>query len=247
MSRGLRRLPTRLAAEAVARCVRELAAATALVFAALDELARPLAAAWQEGPRPLSTERLSSLQGDVVAQMDVQPAFTGAGYVLTESALRDQPRYLEWWNRAPGGRYEPLILDLDPASADHYDYYAMEWFFAAVHEQRRFVSGPLIDLPCSNVCILTFSTPVVVDGFLVGIAGADVALARLEPLLLPPMRRLGVPAVLVNRERRVISSNDARWTTGEKLPPFADDASAGWQEVVDITDDLGWRLAIAPG
>ena len=45
MTRRSRQLPARLAAEIVTRCARELAAATALVFAALDEMARPLAAA----------------------------------------------------------------------------------------------------------------------------------------------------------------------------------------------------------
>ncbi len=243
MNRRTRQLPARLAADVVTRCVRELAAATAIVFAALDEMARPLAAAWTDGPQPLTTEHLSSLQTHVFRQMDEQPTFSGAGYVLTESALRDRPRYLEWWSRSPGHGYEPLILNLDPAAPDYYDYYSMEWFFAALAEHRRFVSGPLIDLPCSNSCILTFSTPVVVEGFLVGIAGADVSLAKLEAALLPPIRRLDAPAVLVNKERRVILSNDARWTTGEKLPPFGDGDE--WQTLVDVTDDLGWRLAIA--
>jgi hypothetical protein len=41
----------------------------------------------------------------------------------------------------------------------------------------------------------------------------------------------------------VILSNDARWTTGEKLAPVGDGDE--WQTQVGVTDDLGWRLAIA--
>ena len=47
-------------------------------------------------------------------------------------------------------------------------------------------------------------------------------------------------------ERRVIASNDARWTTGERVPAFdATDGATRWQTIVDVTDDLGWRLAVA--
>ena len=139
----------------------------------------------------------------------------------------------------------PVLLELDPNAIDAYDYYAMEWFVAAVADHRRFASGPLIDLPCADVCIMTFSSPVVVGGQLVGIAGADVSLARLEGRLLPPLRRLGEPAVLMNRDRRVISSNDQRWTTGEKLRPLVIGPDQPWRASVPVTDDLGWTLAIA--
>ena len=112
-------------------------------------------------------------------------------------------------------------------------------------ERRRFVSGPLIDLPCADVYIMTFSSPVVIDDQLLGVAGADVAVARFESHIVPPLRRLEVEAVLVNRERRVIASNDARFTTGEKLPsvPGSDDP---WHTVLPVTDDLGWLLAADP-
>lgn len=246
MSRRSRSLPARLAADVVSRCARELAAATAIVFGALDEMARPLAEAWRDGPRPLTTEHLTALQTHVVASMDEQATFNGAGYVLAEAALADRPRYLEWWARSPVSGFEPLVLNLDPTAPDYYDYYRKDWFQAALIDHRRFVAGPLIDLPCSNVCILTFSSPVVVDDVFVGISGADVALSKLESALLPPIRRLDAPAVLVNDERRVITSNDARWATGERVPAFdAPDGETRWQSIVDVTPDLGWRLAVA--
>src|SRR4029079_4464198 len=132
-------------------------------------------------------------------------------------------RPLECWHGGPDHTFQPLILDVEPGAPDRYDYYAMEWFFAALTERRRFCSGLLIDLPCADVCIMTFTEPVIVGpdpagGMVLGVAGADVALSRFESLSLPPLRRVAAPAVLVNRQRRVITSNDARWISGEKLP-----------------------------
>lgn len=245
MSRRTPPLPSRLANDVVARCVAELQAATDEVFTAIEQMARPLAEAWIDGPRPLTTAHLSSLQTHVVDAMVAHHSFHGAGYVLAEPALADRPRYLEWWSRSPQVGFEPLVLNLDPDAADYYDYYGKDWFTAGLLHQQRFAAGPLIDLPCSSVCILTCSAPVVVDGVFVGVAGADVALSKLEPHLLPPMRRLGAPAVLVNADRRVILANDARWTTGERLAAFDRDDEASWQAIVDVTGDLGWRLAIA--
>lgn len=232
--------------DAVAQCATDLAVAADAVFASLRVMGDALAAAWQADPRPFDLPRLGALQTHVFAQLDEQRAFESAGYVLTEDALADRRRYLEWWHRAGDRGFEPLLLNLDLGAPDCYDYYAMEWFAAAVADQRRFVSGPLIDLPCADVCIMTFSSPVVVErGRLLGIAGADVALSRLEATLLPPLRRLGAAAVLANRERRVITSNDARWITGERLPAFATTGTGEWHAVVPVTADLGWTLAVA--
>ena len=121
----------------------------------------------------------------------------------------------------------------------------MEWFLAAIIERRRFASGPKIDLPCADVYIITFAHPVVADGEVLGVSAADVALSRFESKVRPPLQRLPAPAVLVNSERRVITSNDPRWATGEKLRelPVADEPE--WQMVVPVTDDLGWLLAVA--
>lgn len=217
------------------------------VFQALERLGDRLATAWQtaiELGRSFDTGALTELQTAVFTTLDQQPAFESAGYVLTEETLADRDRHLDWWHRNDEGGYEFLVLNLDPDAADCYDYYSMEWFLAALDGHRRFVSGPLIDLPCADVYIMTFSSPIVVDTRLLGVAGADVAVSRFESRIVPPLRSLSQQAVLVNRERRVIASNGATYTTGEKLPamPGADD---GWSAVVPVTDDLGWALAVA--
>ena len=232
---------------AVAAAAAAIADAVEDVFHALERLGDRLASAWQAAfdlGGSFDTGALTELQTAVFTTLDEQPAFESAGFVLAEETLADRDRHLDWWHRNEEGGYEFLVLNLDPDAADYYDYYSMEWFRAATDGHRRFVSGPLIDLPCADVYIMTFSSPIVVDGRLLGVAGADVAVSRFESRIVPPLRSISQQAVLVNRERRVIASNGATYTTGEKLPtmPGAED---GWPAVVLVTDDLGWALAVA--
>jgi hypothetical protein len=247
-------------ATAVDACVDAVQRAIGTVFAALRVMAETMEAAWRAGAGPFTADDITGFQPAIFEQLDAQRTFDSAGYVMSEFALSGTRRHLEWWHRAePDGRrapsrsFQPLILNVEPGTADCYDYYSMEWFFAALSQQRRFISGPHIDLPCADVCIMTFSDPVVVDGpdgerpdldrVVLGVAAADVAVARFESMILPPLRRLPAAAVLVNSERRVVTSNDASWITGEKLPavPVVGDE---WQAVRPVPGEVGWTLAV---
>lgn len=231
---------------AIDDCASLLAAAIDDVFATLSQLGGAFVAEWSARTADVGryeTGDLTHLQTTIFDALDTQPAFESAGYVLAEGTLADRPRHLDWWHRTPAGPYEFLLLNLDPDAPDCYDYYAMEWFMAALDGHRRFASGPLIDLPCADVYILTCSQPMVVDGRLLGIAGADVALARFESRIVPVLRKLDTTAVLVNAERRVIASNDAGYATGEKLALTPTD-DPQWRVVEQVTPDLGWSLAV---
>lgn len=234
--------------EEVTDCARALSDVVETIFRVLDGLAEGLSAEWRRAAsaqEPFTTSNLTVLQPLIFSALDRRAEFDSAGYVLEGAVLADRHRYLEWWHRSDGASFQPLILNLDPASPDHYDYYSMEWFLAARDHHRRFVSGPLIDLPCAEAHIMTFSLPVVADGVFVGIAGADVAMARLELLTVPPMLRLPAPSVLVNSSRRVIAASDARWAPGDKLRSVPSGDEPDWQAVVPVTSDLGWVLAVA--
>ena len=224
-----------------------LANAAHELFGVLEGLANRFVEVWgrsvgrSQSAEFLTTD-IAALRTDVFAAIDANPAFESAGFVLVEGVVADSRRCLEWWHREPSGDHDRINFNLEPGTPDCYDYYTKEWFAAAVSGGHRFVSGPLIDLPCADVYILTFSQPIVTGGRLLGVAGADVAVSRFEHRILPPLRTLPRPTLLVNSERRVIASNDARFTTGEKLPtlPGADDS---WAMVQPVTPDLGWLLA----
>lgn len=241
----------------VAACVGELDQAIGSVFDGLRAMAAAMEQAWSAGLRPFTPDDVMRFQGEIFDQLDAHRVFDSAGYVMTEQALAGVRRHLEWWHRGAAGSarstvpatFEPLILNVEPGSTDCYDYYAKEWFFVATGEQRRCIAGPLIDLDCADVCVMTFSDPVVASGadgapIVLGVAAADVALSRFESMILPPLRRIAAPAVLVNSQRRVITSNDATWISGEKLPSVPASGDADWQAVLPVTGDLGWTLAI---
>jgi hypothetical protein len=236
--------PSAQTSPAVARCVDGIVAATEDVFAGLATMAAAMLDSWDD-ERRFGARDLAALRPHIFEQLDRHPAFDSAGYVMSEPALADEPRHLEWWYRNDSNGYEELVLPVQPGVADCYDYYSMEWFLAALTEQRRFASGPKIDLPCADVYIITFAYPVVADGAVLGVSAADVALSRFESSIRPPLQRLPAPAVLVNSERRVITSNDPQWTTGEKLRELPAAEEPGWRTVVPVTDDLGWLLAVA--
>ena len=231
---------TRDSAAALAQAANDL-------FGVLEALSVRFVEVWSSitgDPQPSEflTSDIAALRPDVFAAIDANPAIESAGFVLVEGVVADGPRCLEWWHREPSGDHDRIGFNLEPGTPDCYDYYNKEWFAAAVSGGSRFVSGPLIDLPCADVYILTFSQPVMANGRLLGVAGADVAVSRFEHRILPPLRNLPRPSLLVNSERRVIASNDARFTTGEKLPtlPGVDDS---WTTVQPVTPDLGWVLA----
>ena len=233
--------PTRLA-----DCPRALEGVVERLFDPLRMLSSRLERAWNERlvSREFSTADLVECQRDIFDVLDRVPEYDSAGYVLKVGLLADAHRYLEWWRRSERSSYQPLILNLDPDSPDHYDYDAMEWFGAARDRASRFVSGPLIDLPCAEAHIMTFSQPVRVDDRFLGISGADVAMSRLESSIVPPLSSVGVPAVLVNGSRRVIASGGARWASGDKLRTMPTVDSGDWQAVLPVTTDLGWMLAV---
>lgn len=238
-------------------CVADLDAAIGSVFDGLRAMAKAMEDAWLAGLRPLTPDDVTGFQSNIFEQLDAHRVFDSAGYVLSENALSGARRHLEWWHRGetspagsvPTGTFQPLILDVEPGAPGGYDYYAKEWFFAALGGKRRFISGPLIDLACADVCVMTFSDPIIVGGpdgesEVIGVAAADVALSRFESMILPPLRRLAAPAVLVNSQRRVITSNDAAWISGEKLPVAPAPGDREWQAVHPVTGDLGWTLAV---
>ena len=214
------------------------------MFRSLGNLRDAFVAEWITAAGGFASAHIASLQPYVFRELDRHRALESAGWVLSADALTDRRRHLEWWQRGTATTYQPLILEVEPDAIDCYDYYAMDWFDAAVRGAPRCVSGPLIDLPCADVYIMTFALPMHAGATLLGVAAADVGLARFESQVLPPLRLLDRPAALLNREHRVITSNDPTWATGDRLRDVRVVTGGTWGEVVDVGADLGWTLAI---
>lgn len=217
------------------------------VFDAIDPLAQALHDLFSVHAvtgAAVSTADLAPLQPVVFEVLDRRPEFASAGFAFAPCALADRERHLDWWHRVPAVGYEPVLVDVDPSAPNRYDYVALDWYAGAVRNAGRYAHGPIVDETQGHSYILTFALPVVVDERLVGVVGTDVSMSRLEHVLIRPLRRIAAEAVLVNDDRRVVASNCATWTTGEKLRTHPNLDRASWQISVPVTGDLGWSLSV---
>lgn len=133
----------------------------------------------------------------------------GAGVVMAPEVLADAPRCIEWWWADQGSGLESLEVDLDPESAEFYDYTITEWYRSPQRTGRPSVAGPYVDYICTHQYTFTLSVPCVCAGRFIGVAGADILAAQVERLVLPGLSRLKHIAVLASASGRVIASNTA--------------------------------------
>ncbi len=194
------------------------------IFDSLRTVAAATRALWDRiedsGAKPSSSD-LVALRDPMVGELERQAHLVnGVGFVVADGALADVPRYLEWWrpNSKPGGEAQRLELDLNPGSEYFYDYSTMEWFSVPRDRGIPWVHGPFLDYTGVDLYVCTFAFPVTSGrGEFIGVAGADVPVARLDAALLPTFAAHRTPLALTNSEGRVIVANDAEHVAGSKL------------------------------
>jgi hypothetical protein len=200
-----------------------------------------LAAAARAGRNPLRRADLAALRPLVAQVLARHRGFAaGAGVVLAPDALTDAPRCIEWWWADRGTGPGHLEVDLDPGSAEFYDYTTTEWYREPARTGQPCIAGPYVDYICTHKYTFTVSVPVVDDGRFVGVAGADILAGEVERMLLPGLSMLGRanrPAVLVSGDGRVIASGTASILPGTVLRPAGPGPGAG---------PLPWRLLSGP-
>jgi hypothetical protein len=140
----------------------------------------------------------------------------GAGFVAADQTVADAAWHMAWWQ---GETMERLVL---PALASASDaYMRREWFTKPMETGLPHVTGPYVDFLCTDEYTMTMTVPVEAGGRRVGVAGADVFVESLEPLLLPALKKLHPAAALVNHVGRVVVSADAQLAAGTLLAPGA--------------------------
>jgi Cache domain len=202
-----------------------------------------LAAAARAGRDPLRRADLAALRPLVAQVLARHRGFAaGAGVVLAPGALTDAPRCIDWWWADRGTGPGHLEVDLDPASAEFYDYTSTEWYREPARTGQPCVAGPYVDYICTHEYTFTVSVPVTDEGRFLGVAGADILAGEVERMLLPKLSllgRSGRPAVLVSGNGRVIASSTARILPGTVLrPPTASTMTAA--------GPLPWMLVSGP-
>jgi hypothetical protein len=191
--------------------VEQVVASVAEVGAAAVSIVAAAQAAGQS-PRRCDLAALRPLVADLLRKHAGFAA--GAGVVLAPGALADAPRCIEWWWADQGAGPEQLQVDLDPESAEFYDYTTTDWYREPERTGQRSVAGPYVDYICTHQYTFTVSVPVVCAGRFVGVAGADILAEQVERLVLPALARLARITVLASGNGRVIASNTAEILPG---------------------------------
>jgi len=198
---------------AIGRRVGRVLASVAGLGDAMTALAAAAAA-----PRPLRRSDLASLRplaAGVVRRH--RGLVAGAGVVLAPDVVADAARWIEWCWAGPGGGISRLDVDLDPASAEFYDYTTTEWYREPARTGQQWVAGPYVDYICTHQYTFTLAAPLTLAGRFLGVAGADILADRVERLVLPGLARLGPGMVLANGHGRVIASSSASILPGTVL------------------------------
>lgn len=148
----------------------------------------------------------------------VDGAVVGAGFVTRPGLLEDMASWLEWWT-VGDDRHRAVRLHVETdAEADGFrDYTVLGWYEVPQRTGAAHVTGPYVDYLCSDEYMLTFTAPVLRDGAFAGVVGADVPVRYVERLLVPLLRRVPVPAALVNLDGRVVVGNRPGLVVGHLL------------------------------
>jgi hypothetical protein len=147
----------------------------------------------------------------------------GAGVVLAPHTVADAPRLIEWWWADQSARIVPLEVDLDPESAEFYDYTTTDWYREPERTGAPTLAGPYVDFICTHEYTFTLAAPVHRTGRFIGVAAADILATQVERLVLPGLSGLGLAelgctAVLASAHGRVIASTSASLPPGVALP-----------------------------
>ena len=143
----------------------------------------------------------------------------GAGAFFAAESVEEGSRALEWWSRKESGTIDRLDCDLTPGSQRYYDYEKLPFFSTAAATGEQTLWGPYVDYLGFEEYILTFTAPFSVHGNFAGVAGCDIRLKDLEPLIMPNLRDIPSDAALVNASNRVILGNSGMYLVGERIKP----------------------------
>ena len=141
----------------------------------------------------------------------------GAGAFFVAESVEEGSRVVEWWSRKESGAVGRLDFDLTPGSQRYYDYEKLPFFSTAAATGEQTIWGPYVDYLGFEEYILTFAAPFSVHGNFAGVAGCDIRIKDLEPLLMPNLRGIPSDAALVNASNRVILGNSGMYLVGERI------------------------------
>ncbi|ALE07572.1 hypothetical protein AL755_05120 [Arthrobacter sp. ERGS1:01] len=173
---------------------------------------------WLSGPGKITGTSIDKFIRPTVDAMLHEPGtlLAGAGFVAAPGLLGPERSYIAWWQGEDLERVDALA-NFSPQSTSR--YVKAEWFRVPMETGRPHVTGPYIDLLCTDEYVLTFTHPVFRAGELAGVVGLDVTAQTLERAGLAALRSIGPHAVLVNAGGRSIVSASPTVDAGDMVRP----------------------------
>ncbi|MCP9002011.1 cache domain-containing protein [Pseudarthrobacter sp. RMG13] len=166
----------------------------------------------------------------------------GAGTFFATESVEEGGRPWEWWSRKESGAIGRLDFDLTPGSSRYYNYEKLPFFSTAASTGEQTFWGPYVDYLGFEEYILTFAAPFSVHGNFAGVAGCDIRIKDLEPLIMPTLRAIPGDAALINASNRVVLGNSGRYLVGERIKSGSPD-----QHRLDLNvPHLGLSLIYTP-
>ncbi|MEO6529785.1 MAG: cache domain-containing protein [Specibacter sp.] len=147
----------------------------------------------------------------------------GAGAFFAAESVEEGNRTVEWWSRKKSGAIGRLDFDLTPGSRRYYDYEKLPFFSTAATTGEQTIWGPYVDYLGFEEYVLTFAAPFSVRGHFAGVAGCDIRVKDLEPIIMPNLSRIASDAALVNASNRVVLGNSGMYLVGERIKPGSPD------------------------
>lgn len=204
----------------VVRAADALTAWISGVSSETKELAKNVASLLEQNLAGKSKVDKAALVGldEVAQEFLAKNAFAvGAGTFFATESVGESGRAFEWWFRSNSGDMERLDADRTPGSNRYYDYEKLPFFSTAAATGEQTLWGPYIDYLGFEEYILTFTAPFSVRGNFTGVAGCDIRIKDLEPLIMPNLRAVPCDAALINASNRVILGNSGAYLVGDRI------------------------------
>ncbi|GAA1164024.1 hypothetical protein GCM10009606_47180 [Nocardioides aquiterrae] len=207
-------MPTTTLGDSLARCAFAVAAYFGALFTSLEGIGDKVGEAFQHR-HSLTAAALSEVVQPLAADLLAEHPVVGGGFVATPGWLADRELFLAWWQ----GEDQTLLAERGVPLGHHvFDYTRHEWFQTPLTTGERHVTGPYVDYVCTDEYVLTATVPVLVDGRMAGVAGADTRLETFEELM---RSSLTGDVVLINGHDRCVVAADPLLRSGQKVDPAA--------------------------
>lgn len=145
-----------------------------------------------------------------------ESSVAGAGFIAAPGLLNSDRYFMAWWQGLGIDRVDP-IANLSDAARGR--YLNADWYVNPVRTGRLAITGPYVDLLCTDEFSLTYTAAV--DTFRsdapAGVVGIDVTVAALERRIMAPLKAVAAGAALVNVENRAIVTASPLVAPGEFL------------------------------